>query len=123
MKLIPKTTRPDPFQGSDLFKTKISLWWEYSHVSGKKEILSWQLLPVLSLNYLRGGGGNIHTVVTYYENTIKKGFFTLLTTLILQGNILSECVIYNVIKLLMSLVSYSYCLYILCIFLYMVSFH
>lgn len=44
-----------------------------------------------------GGGGNIHTVVTYYENTIKKGFFTLLTTLILQGNILSECVIYNVI--------------------------
>ena len=70
-----------------------------------------------------GGGGNIHMVVTYYEKTIKKGFFTLLTTVILQGNILSECVIYNVIKLLMGLVSYSYCLYILCIFLYMVSFH
>ena len=36
-------------------------------------------------------------VVTYYEKAIKKGFFTLLTTVILQGNILSECVIYNVI--------------------------
>ena len=68
------------------------------------------------------GEGNIHTVVTYYEKTIKKGFFTLLTTVILQGNILSECVIHNVIKLLMGLISYSYCLYI-CIFLYMVSFH
>lgn len=122
MKLIPKTTRPDPFQGLIYLRPRFLFSRSTVMCVEKRNIV--MATPSFTVTKLFGGGGwGEHS---YGCNILwinyKEGFLILLTTVILQGNILSECVIYNVIWLLLGLVSYSYCLYI-CIFLYMVSFH
>ena len=121
MKLIPKTTRPGPFQGLIYLRPRF-LFSRSTVVCGKKKYCHGNSFCTVTKLFGGGGWGEHSYGCNILWINYKEGFFILLTTVILQGNILSECVIYNVILLLLGLVSYSYCLYI-CIFLYMVSFH